>query len=308
MSVLRHETSRLALVVLIALTARLAFVGWWQQTHVRDPQQFEFPDSRGYWELGQHLAAGEPYQVRLAGPARVSRARISAAVGGNVSRGRAGCIAGVGAGAGRGARGTYRRSRLLVSPHHVWSPLWPCSRRRSSRSIPRRSRPACCRCPMDHSACGWCCSWRSGDRRRSRSAVNRRRPASCLPRSPGPIGGVATLTRPSWLLFTPLLSRFCGHRRLRLRSGRQLALGGAMLAALAITMTPWWIHNWQVTGRFVPTTLWVGPSLYDGLSPDADGSSDMRLRAAVRGQAASGRRGAIRRPRPIRRSNIASTA
>src|SRR3990172_7030577 len=58
----RHETTRLALVVLIALVARLAFVGWWQQNHLGDTRQFEFPDSVTYWELGQDLAAGKPYE------------------------------------------------------------------------------------------------------------------------------------------------------------------------------------------------------------------------------------------------------
>ena len=40
-------------------------------------------------------------------------------------------------------------------------------------------------------------------------------------------------------------------------------------------MTPWWIYTYRVAGRLVATTLWVGPSLYDGLNPTADGSSNM---------------------------------
>jgi hypothetical protein len=40
---------------------------------------------------------------------------------------------------------------------------------------------------------------------------------------------------------------------------------------------PWAVRNRHVTGHFVLTTLWAGPSLYDGLNPEATGASDMRF-------------------------------
>ncbi|MBA2116028.1 ArnT family glycosyltransferase [Bremerella alba] len=86
--------------------------------------------------------------------------------------------------------------------------------------------------------------------------------------------GLAILMRPSWLMFplfaTPIGLLFYEHRKQQL-----LAYATAAVVA-AVVLMPWWVRNYVVVGKFVPTTLQVGASLYDGISPIATGASDMR--------------------------------
>jgi len=87
--------------------------------------------------------------------------------------------------------------------------------------------------------------------------------------------GIGVLIRPSWFLFTPfavVVALLCVSQK-----RRQVAIGALMLGSTAIVMVPWWVRNYQVTDQFVPTTLQVGASLYDGLNPNATGASDMRF-------------------------------
>lgn len=86
---------------------------------------------------------------------------------------------------------------------------------------------------------------------------------------------VATLVRPSWLLAGPLLAVFVMFfTKPRSKAVLEVAV---MLTALFAVLLPWTIRNHSVSGHWVFTTLWSGPSLYDGLSPTATGESDMRF-------------------------------
>lgn len=93
----------------------------------------------------------------------------------------------------------------------------------------------------------------------------------------GITAALAVLIRPSWLLYTPALwGILCLFRKNRFL---KMKLGVIGAVAFMVVMMPWWVRNYQVTGRFVPTTLQVGASLYDGWRPDADGASDMSFMA-----------------------------
>jgi hypothetical protein len=93
----------------------------------------------------------------------------------------------------------------------------------------------------------------------------------------GVAAGLAILVRPSWGLFVPIVLLIWLMEKGSDRSALLAALRGAILFALALvlTMSPWWVRNAGIYGRFVPTALWMGASLYDGLNPKATGASDM---------------------------------
>lgn len=88
----------------------------------------------------------------------------------------------------------------------------------------------------------------------------------------GLISGLAILVRPSWLLFMPFyyFYRICFFKNRQREFLLAVAAGGSII----VVLLPWWVRNYQVTGKFVLTTLQVGPSLYDGLHEGATGGSD----------------------------------
>ncbi len=99
----------------------------------------------------------------------------------------------------------------------------------------------------------------------------------------GGLAGLAILTRPSWLLFIPFAT-VLGMLFFKQRK-HQFAIALISTLAAAAVLTPWWCRNAAITGRFVPTTLQVGLSLYDGLHPGATGASDEGMQFSQRIQA-----------------------
>ena len=93
---------------------------------------------------------------------------------------------------------------------------------------------------------------------------------------------IATYVRPSWLLAGPILASAVVvlSFKKRYHCQRLTAFGlrfeaAVMLLALFGALLPWAWRNHSVCGHWVFTTLWSGPSLYDGLNPDANGDSNM---------------------------------
>lgn len=93
----------------------------------------------------------------------------------------------------------------------------------------------------------------------------------------GVLQGIATLVRPSWALFAPMAALVLLLVAPKARRGWACAGVAGMAVGASALMAPWWVRNGLVIGHFVPTAVWFGASLYDGLRPDADGASDMRF-------------------------------
>ncbi len=258
---------RLLTVVLVAALAVRLAAGWWWQSRLDG--SFFFPDSESYWELARSIARGEPYRFGQDG-ARVFRtpgyplmlAPLFLVAGDQppVLWGRALSamldtlsVAGVG---WLAWRLFDARAGLLAA---AIAALYP-----GSIAVGVFVLSEAPFCPLMLLQLGlWGVAWEA------RSA----RAAGWAAGLAGVAAGLATLMRPSWLLFTPFalaVGLAAGKPR-----RRHLALGTAMLAGLVLAMTPWWARNARVTGHFVPTTLQVGASLYDGWNPRATGASEM---------------------------------
>lgn len=88
--------------------------------------------------------------------------------------------------------------------------------------------------------------------------------------------GIAVLVRPGWILWAPVSGCLilCWQRDV-LR--RRMLSASLVVAGCFLALLPWAWRNHNVTGHWVFTSLWSGPSLYDGLHPGATGASDMRF-------------------------------
>jgi hypothetical protein len=93
----------------------------------------------------------------------------------------------------------------------------------------------------------------------------------------GAASGAAVLVRPSWAPFVPIMLGIWVVVRAREKLRPILRDAGAIILGLVVVMAPWWARNARIYGRFIPTALWTGASLYDGLNPRATGASDMRF-------------------------------
>jgi hypothetical protein len=99
----------------------------------------------------------------------------------------------------------------------------------------------------------------------------------------GATSGAACLARPSWSLWPAVLFSYLLFMVWTLQKrGTATSVPKVKWAlncllfclGIGLIMCPWWVRNYQVTGKFVPTTLQVGASLYDGWHAGASGSSD----------------------------------
>lgn len=264
-----RESAAWAGIVVLALGLRVAGAIVWQSL-LPAGTRFGFPDSESYWELGRALAHGGPYVFgadgfrifRMPGyPALLAplfwvweeppvlAARIESAVCGTVAVGLAGVLAGqIG---GRRA-GLVAGALAAVHPEAIALSILVLSEAGFTPLMLAQLAGwlAACRAERMSAVWGWSLAG-------------------------GMAGGLATLMRPSWLLFVPFVA--VAGWPLAVRRSVHLRIVGGMLVGLVLVLWPWWVRNYRVAGRFVPTTLQVGASLYDGLHPQATGGSDMRF-------------------------------
>jgi len=259
----------LVVAILVVAFGLRVVAAWWWQAQVTEGR-FVFGDSESYWVLAGQIAHGEPY-VYGAGQTRIFRtpgypiilsslffvsadppviwARLLGAVFGTAAVG-----------------GVMWLTRQLFSPAAallagLFAMLEPGA---IGMSVFVLSEAPFCPLMLAQFI-AWTAASRATDSRHG----------ALYAAIAGAAAGLATLVRPSWLLFTPfaLTLAVAGFPP----RWRQLSVGAVMLLTCAAVMLPWWIRNYRLTGHLILTTTQVGASLYDGLHPEATGGSNMQF-------------------------------
>lgn len=262
----RRRREILAAALILALVLRLAAAAWWQ--HRLGDRKFGFADSESYWALAERIAHGESYQF---GEARVFRtpgyptllslpivAFGSGAAGVWAARGEAALLGVLAVG------GVWCWARMLFDDRAaalaaLLAAVYPGAI--STSTFLLSEAPFC---PlMLLTLLLWTQAERAG------TTGGRWGAAAAA----GVAAALATLMRPSWLLFVPFAAAMIAFRLTARR--KHFAISCGALIGLVVVMTPWWLRNALAVGQFVPTSLQVGASLYDGLNPSASGASEM---------------------------------
>ena len=301
---------QIVLLLAIAFTIRLA-AGWvWQS---RLDGRFAFGDSESYWQLARAVAEGRPYvygvqnaqvfrtpgyPILLAPIFRITDDELTALLLARAEAALFGTLA---------VLGVWwvasllfdRRTALLAMMIAV---VYPGGIAMSVLVLSEAPF-----CPIMLLQLGLCIlAWKSATGLGQVANLSYVGRGTAWAFTAGLAGGAATLMRPDWLLFTPAaavvlivfpnrklgatagLSSSARKSRLANTAGQassgtqfrqplkqHVAVAFCMILGLIVAMAPWWMRNARVTGRFVPTTLQVGASLYDGLNPQATGASEM---------------------------------
>lgn len=255
-------------MLVVALVVRLAAAAVWEQRLAAD-DQFSFGDSLSYWQLGQHIAVGEPYRYGNAYIFRTPGYPLLLAGMFKVVGNDASVLWGRALGA---CCGTAAIALVYVLARQLFDPKAACLAAAVAAVYPgaiASSIFVLSEAPFCPLMLGQLVLMALAWQHRTNSA------AVGWSLAAGVVAGAATLMRPSWLLFTPLAALAMLLIPAFGMGTRRWIAPVAMLLGLVVTMMPWWLRNYQVSGHFVATSLQAGESLYDGLNPQADGSSDL---------------------------------
>lgn len=281
---------RLWILMGVALLARIAAAVLIEQyVHQADRSFLVEGDANGYWRLAQKIAGGEEYSIHTP-PRRVLRmpgfplllatsiklfgdsilaARLVLAVIGAACCWLTYCL---GRRLHTPATGFWAAAFVAVNPLHIgnsvlilsetWFTFWMLISLLALHWMMVSSCGPTSQPPLsgDDDCRAEPCTWRLW----LRSLFV------------GALIGVTVLVRPGFLPWAGLccLASFALLRRtFRVRA---IVCGGLILACVTVLL-PWAARNATVTGHLVFTSLWSGPSLYDGLNPTATGASDMRF-------------------------------
>lgn len=274
-------TKPIILILAISLAVRIGGAVYWQWSIPDGPSSLRFGDSDTYWVHAQRVAAGEPYHY-LSNEARIFRAPLFpiflspfAYFASNSELNEI-----------DGAVLMVRFVGALLGTFCIWLIWWLTKRIGGDYS----ANLAALFAALYPGAIGMSifvlsemifCPLMLGSLLCSSKALILKEHARTYYGwilLAGFLTGLACLARPSWGLWAGLFWLMASTRLLAYPTWRQaftcVLTGVAFIFGITLAMGPWWIRNYHITGKFVPSTLQVGASLYDGWHAGATGSSD----------------------------------